>query len=128
MRLLLLTTAACVGLAACAPTAPDESAGVGFDSYDQNRRAQVDATLEGRTQPGTGRIDAPEDVESSSLDQDGGSDGASGGDDIAEMAAAAIDGSGAPGQAAPGPAPAPVTNSAGISNENDFDAVSNRRV
>ena len=83
----------------------------------------MDAQLEGRTQPGTGRIDAPEDVESSSLDEGGGS----GEDDIAAMAAAAIDGTGSPEQPAGGPAPTPVTNSVGISNENDFDAVSNRR-
>ncbi|ETX13895.1 hypothetical protein OCH239_06130 [Roseivivax halodurans JCM 10272] len=120
MRLLLLSSAACLGLVACTPTAPNDV--VGFESYDQSRRSQVDAQLEGRTQPGTGRIDAPENIQSSSLDQ-----GGSGGDDIAAMAAAAIDGTGNSGPVSGGPAPAPVTNSVGISNENDFDAVANQR-
>ncbi len=139
MRYLALTCATGLALSACAPTMPDDAAG--FDGYDNARRAQVDATLEGRSDPGTGRVEAPTPVESGGLD----GSGSGGGDDIAAMAAAALDGTGssASGTAFPQPglpagatgstggqgagAPPSVENEAGISNENNFDAVSNQR-
>ncbi|ETW13110.1 hypothetical protein ATO8_07861 [Roseivivax marinus] len=128
----LLPTAALVLAQACAPAIPDSGATVGFDRYDDNRRAQVDAQLEGTTNPGTGRLDSSPSVSESTLDS--GSNGGGGDDDIAAMAAAAIDGGGSNTRSSgmypevAGPAPGgTVSNSAGISSENDFDAVSSER-
>ncbi|ETX29510.1 hypothetical protein [Roseivivax isoporae] len=139
MRPFLITTAVALALAACAPV-PDSNPEAGFDGYDASRRAEVDAQLQGRTDPGTGRIAPAPEVSGSAID------GGAGGDDIAAMAEAAlsrgqtqggVDAS--PGNPPPqqtttssgvltgGTQPQAVTNSAGISVENDFDAVSSER-
>lgn len=96
--------------------APDTGAGVGFGSYEQYQQ-QREAQLAGQT-----TVPSAPPVSTETL----------GGGDVAAEAQAALDAtrshSGqAPLQASPSnPAPA-VTNVAGISRENDFEAVGNRR-
>ncbi|SIS77106.1 hypothetical protein SAMN05421759_103141 [Roseivivax lentus] len=123
-----LTILTCLGLAACSPSVPDSGAGVGFDNYDNydpNRRAAVDAQLQGRTnvQPPAGGFGTSGSAAGT---------GTGGGGDVAEMAARALGtetNSGAtPIQASPSnPAPQVVSNNVGISGEQDFDAVSGER-
>ncbi|MHA6345872.1 hypothetical protein [Roseivivax sp. CAU 1761] len=115
-------------LGACAPAVPDS--GAGFDAYDEGRRAAVDAELEGRTDPATGRSAAA--AQSPAPSAASGGAGASGDVDVAEMAAAALareQNSGqSPVDASPGnPAPAIAATVGGMSAENDFDAVSGER-
>ncbi len=129
MRFLLLGVAA-LALANCAPTMPDSAAGVsdrgvGFGSYE-DYAARRDAQLQGGGS--AYNVPAAADVESSSLD---------GGDSAAVTAArealardqAAEANSGVPPvNASPqNPAPQVVSNSAGISEENSFEAVSEER-
>ncbi|QFT64295.1 hypothetical protein SAMN05421853_102403 [Roseivivax halotolerans] len=122
MRFHILTPVALLALTACAPSVPDSGAGVGFDSYDDNRRAAVDAELQGT---GTTAVQPPADVSSQPLD---GASGTGGGDDVAEMAARALDGNSGPVDASPSnPPPQSVTNAAGISDEQNFDSVSGER-
>ncbi|SLN28103.1 hypothetical protein ROJ8625_01177 [Roseivivax jejudonensis] len=125
MRFVLLSTATALALAACAPSVPND-AGVGFDSYDENRRARVDSELATSLRPDVGMTQPAGNPPQSA----GDASGQGGGDDIAAMAAAALDrdpDAPASGAGAAGAAPGAVTNSAGISNENNFDAVSSRR-
>lgn len=91
---------------------PDSGAGVGFDDYQTYSERQVQAQADG-----TVTVSAPSPVETRSLD----------GTDL--EAGAAAQGSGvAPVGAAPQSAPAEaVTGADGISNENNFDAVSAQR-
>ena len=120
MRVLILSSATLLALAACSPSIPDSAAGVGFDNYDAQRRAAIDAELQGNA------IQPPAAVQSQPLG------GGSGGGDVADMAARALaqdtNSGAAPLQASPGnPAPQVVSNAAGISGEQDFDAVSGER-
>jgi hypothetical protein len=101
-RYLILGLAGAM-LAGCTTTIPDSGAGVGFGDYDDYNAAR-EAEL-------TGGVPAPAAVESTTLDGDG----------------ATMD-PGGPVQASPAnPAPEVVTNAAGISSENDFEAVSEER-
>ncbi len=99
---------ALAALAACQPAIPDSGAGVGFDRIDAERRAR-DAQLQG------GGVPAAPGVTTTTLDS-------------AEAAAAAraraANSGVAPLEANPSN---PAPGSAGISNENDFGAVSGRR-
>lgn len=121
MRYLILGVSA-LALAACEPSVPDSAAGVpdtgrgvGFGNYSEYERAR-EAQLSGQG----ASISAPVAVDSSPLDA-----GAEG--DAAARAAAANSGV-APVDASPSNAAPPVvTNSSGISNENNFEAVSTRR-
>lgn len=123
-----LVLAAAVALAACQPTVPDSGRGVGFgDQFTAEQRAR-DAALAGSSVP------APAQVSSAPL-------GATPADGSAEATAAetarvlaatrtgaASTNSGVePVNASPSNPPPPVLNSAGISNENNFDAVSGQR-
>jgi len=102
-----------MALSACAGgSVPDSGAGVGFDDYQTYSERQVQAQADG-----TVTVSAPSPVETRSLD----------GTDL--EAGAAAQGSGvAPVGAAPQSAPAEaVTGADGISNENNFDAVSAQR-
>lgn len=123
-----LVLAAAVALAACQPTVPDSGRGVGFgDQFTAEQRAR-DAALAGSSVPATAQ------VSSAPL-------GATPADDSAEATAAetarvlaatrtgaATANSGVePVNASPSNPPPPVLNSAGISNENNFDAVSGQR-
>ncbi|MCZ4351060.1 hypothetical protein O4H61_00885 [Roseovarius aestuarii] len=134
MRLIVLTTAL-VSLAACGPSIPESGpnsgTGVGFGSYSeyQANQAARDAQLEGSTLP------AASAVSTTSLDgaaAGGNSESAS----IAAQTRAALGtdpedlaaNSGQPiVQASPTNPPPAVVNSAGISIENDFEAVGAER-
>ncbi|MGJ8603834.1 MAG: hypothetical protein ACSHXH_06865 [Marivita sp.] len=109
---------ALLALTACASNIPDSAQGVGFDRYDtyQQRR---DAVLEGRAAPAT--ISAPPSVSGAPLSATGPLDQAA---LDARLSNSGVD----PVNASPSnPAPQIVENAAGISAENDFDAVSNTR-
>lgn len=135
MRFLVASFFALSAVAACSPSIPDSAAGVGFDNVDGNRRAAVDARLEGRA-PSTAVIPPAASVSTSTLGPQGSFTSAaataSAADDSLEadaMAALRAANSGQePLQASPSnPPPQVVSNSVGISNENDFDAVSDER-
>jgi hypothetical protein len=120
MRFLLVGVAF-AGLAACQPGIPDSRSGSGFDSYEQ--RSQRDAVLQ------SGTISAPSVVSEGPID-------GTASDAIDAARAALSDDSGsvaqsaaaAPLNASPTNAtPQVVTNSVGISDENDFNVVSDER-
>ena len=117
MKAFVVCGLAALSLAACAPSVPDSGSGVGFGDYDayEARNAARDAQLEGRTS-----IPAPAAVDSSALGSD---------DPVIRRAEAALNGSGGPAlQASPSnPPPQVVENAAGLSEENDFNAVSSER-
>lgn len=115
---------AIAGLAACQPTVPDSGKGVGFDDYDSyiaERRAR-DAALQG-----TETVQPPardgDEIARDTMAALGSGDTQ---DDAAAAAARAANSGEDPVQADPSN-PAPVLNSAGISRENDFSAVSDQR-
>lgn len=94
----------------CAPSVPDSGAGVGFGDYDAYQR---EAQLEGRS-----AVPPPPDVQSATLSND----------PVIAGAEAALNSGQPPLQASPAnPAPQVVENAAGISDENNFDAVSSER-
>ncbi|MEX1233873.1 MAG: hypothetical protein WEB56_02670 [Roseovarius sp.] len=127
--------AALTALAACGTSipesGPDNGAGVGFGDYSEYQ-ARRDAELAG------GALTAPDPVSASPLDGTGGAMSADSddSDDIAAQTRAAL-GTGPSDLSAnsdstgdlttPGNPSAPITNSAGISVENNFDEVSSRR-
>jgi hypothetical protein len=114
----LASGAALLAIAACTSQVPDSASGVGFNDYDgyQQRR---DAVLEGRAAPAT--IGAPPLVTAAPLSATGPLDPAT---VEARQANSGVD----PVNASPNnPAPQIVENAAGISGENDFDAVSGTR-
>lgn len=119
-----------VALAACQPAVPDSGRGVGFgDEFTAEQRAR-DAALTG------GDFPAPPPVNAAPLSATpaDGSAAATAAETSRILAATRpgvaqppLDASGAPLVASPtNPAP-PVVNSAGISNENNFDVVSGQR-
>lgn len=132
MRKIFLPLAAMAGLAACATQVPDSGAGVGFNDYD-NYTAAREAELRGQraaalppAQAVSGEVLEPA---SGPVAQGAASDDPSA---IAAETQAALNASArnsgvAPVQASPGnPAPEAV-NTFGISRENDFSAVDDRR-
>lgn len=116
MKRIILCGAAVAALSACQPSVPDSAAGVGFGDYGdyQQQRTQRDTALAGGQY-----VPPPASVTATPLD-----------DTEAQAAARAralnsgVDPVNASPQNLP---PAVVTNSAGISGENDFAAVSDRR-
>ena len=113
-------------LGACAPAIPDSGAGVGFKDYGQYRREKEarEAALAGNALP------APDAVSSEPLDATGQTASASEAERLAaetEAALGAANSGEVPLQASPSNPPPPVLNSAGISQENDFDAVGSER-
>ena len=105
-------------LAACAGPVPDSAQGVGFDRYDSYQQRR-EAVLDGRAAPTT--IGPPPTVTGAPLS-------ATGPLDAAALEARRANSGIEPIQASPGnPAPQIVENAAGISDENDFNAVSNTR-
>lgn len=114
----LASGAALLAISACTTQVPDSASGVGFNDYDgyQQRR---EAVLEGRAAPTT--IGAPPTVTGAPLSATGALDQAA---LDARQSNSGVD----PVNASPSnPAPQIVANSAGISGENDFDAVSGTR-
>ncbi|EBA09922.1 hypothetical protein SSE37_08938 [Sagittula stellata E-37] len=115
---------AALALTACTTSVPDSAAGVvdpgqgvGFNNYD-TYRAEREAQLNGTTGQ-SGVITPPAAVQSGTLDPQ---------DAAAARQAAALNSGQAPIDASPSnPAPQIVENSAGISGENDFNAVSAQR-
>ncbi|KNG92561.1 hypothetical protein [Pseudaestuariivita atlantica] len=112
MKRIFLCGAALVALAACQPAVPDSGAGVGFDRMDAERRArdaQLQRGLPSAQPVQTTTLDAA--VDQAERDADARARAANSGE-------APLDAS--PANPAPG-------GNAGISNENDFNVVSNQR-
>lgn len=105
-------------LAACAPAVPDSGAGVGFEDYGsyQQQRIQRDRQLAGET-----TVRVPQGQATVGPEQIAGPP-ETGEVDIARVAGAAIDAS----EGAAAPERAVNTNNPGISDEQDFSAVSER--
>ena len=104
---VFLTVAALGALAACAPQVPDSGAGVGFDRVDRERMARTrrDALLEGAAPVATTTLDSE-----------------------AQAQARAANSGVSPIEASPdNPPPQAVTDSAGLSREQDFQAVTGQR-
>ncbi|WP_297781628.1 hypothetical protein [uncultured Roseovarius sp.] len=121
---------ALVALVACAPAVPDSGAGVGFEdygTYEREKAAREAALAQGALPP-------PDAVSTEPLNATGQAMSA-GADDAAAIAAdarAALDAAAAnsgevPLQASPSNPPPAVENAAGISEENNFDAVGAER-
>ena len=141
MRFILGVTAL-VALAGCQPSVPDSGAGVGFGNYDeyQQQRTSRDAQLTGpvpnapvvSSEPlgsplpnDTGTAVATGTTTTTTPPLTNGGD--AGAEQIAASAAAALNSGVEPVQASP-TNPAPVQlNNPGISDENDFEAVSARQ-
>lgn len=103
---------AVLALASCQPAVPDSGSGVGFDRLDSDRRARADRDA---------RLQAAPGVETTTLEDESA-------EEQARARAQAVNSGQEPLQASPeNPAPQSVTNSAGISQENDFQAVSGER-
>ncbi|MFC4732816.1 hypothetical protein [Salipiger abyssi] len=117
MRTVFLCGVAALALSACATTTvPDSGAGVGFGDYQTYAQRQMAEQAQGG---GQSTVQPPTAVESQTLDSA----------DAQAAAEAAAQNSGvAPLDASPSnPPPQVVTNAAGISNENNFEAVSAER-
>lgn len=108
-----LTVCAAITLGACSPSIPDSGAGVGFGDYNEfeQKQAARDAALTGN---GSGALPAPQAVSSESL-----APASASGIAQANSAGDAV-------QASPSNAE-PVLRAGGISDENDFGAVSGQR-
>ena len=129
---VFLVLAAGVGLSACQPALPDSGRGVGFDSNFQNQQAQRNAAL-----ASSARVPPPASVSSAPLND--GSAEATAAETARILAATGPNGAGgvggtaasnsglAPLNASPSNPTPGVVNSAGISQENNFDAVSAQR-
>lgn len=117
----ILSLVALSSLAACAPKVPDSGAGVGFNSYSdyQARQDQRDQQLGGSGLPAPATVSSaplsalPDDPDSAER--------------LAAETAAALNSGRTPLEASPAnPAPVAV-NAAGISQENNFEQVSELR-
>jgi hypothetical protein len=131
MRFLMLSVAA-LALAACEPTIPDSAAGVpdtgrgvGFGDYKEYQARREAALNGGQASTGVTSLPGPNDVQAQTLP----SSGTSNGDEArAAQQAAELNSGVSPVEASPSnPAPQVVTNAAGISDENNFDAVAAQR-
>jgi hypothetical protein len=124
---VFFTFAAATALAACQPAVPDSGRGVGFDDSFRAEQQRRDAALAG------GSVPAPAQVTATPLGAPPAGSAAATAAETTAVLNATRAGSGVPtsGQAPlnaspSNPAPA-VVNTAGISNENNFDAVSGQR-
>ena len=124
-----LVTASLIALAACAPSipesGPDTGSGVCFGNYDEYE-ARREAELAGNPLPPANTVSTePLSATSTSETEQVAADvRAALDDDSAERAANSGE---AVVHASPDNAPPAVVNSAGISNENDFEAVGEQR-
>ena len=114
MKKVFLMSVAALVLAGCEQTVPDSGAGVGFGSYSEYeaRQAAREAQLNGGSLPPATAV-SEETLDSTS--------------DVAADASAVLDATRAPLDASPSNPPPAVLNAAGISKENDFDAVDSQR-
>ncbi|MDD9708059.1 hypothetical protein PVW53_10860 [Seohaeicola sp. SP36] len=104
-------------VAACAPQVPDSGAGVGFESYS-DYQARQSQQLQGQSLPAPATVSSAPLGSTAPLDPDA---------QLAADTAAALNSGRAPLEASPSnPAPVAV-NAAGISQENDFEEVSELR-
>ena len=128
MRVSMIALAL-VGLAACTTTIPDSGAGVGFDNSIEAHRAR-EAALAGSALPPPAAVSS--EVLSPAAGVPSTPPPASSSQDAILEASSSLDASSAnsgvaPVQASPSN-PAPVAlNNPGLSDENDFQAVSNRQ-
>ena len=129
MKKYLILGMACATLANCAQPVPDSGAGVGFGDYAQYEvdRARREALLQSGTPPAGAPMDATAGVLPSAPAVSTGAIATT------ELAAAGIGGQatapviGRAGlDATPGNAPPVIVESAGISDEQSFDAVAGR--
>lgn len=105
-----------VALAGCEAPIPDSGAGVGFNSYaEYQAQREADLISQGEGSGSTGSTGG--------LDTQSISNEALAAIDAAESGQASM----APTTTATGPTPSAVTNSLGISAENNFDAVASER-
>lgn len=130
---VFLCCAAFLGLVACAPAVPDSGQGVGFRDYDEYQREQAerDSMLTGTAIPpagvisdetaGTGRTVPQGQAQSVSVAPQNEAER------LAAETAAALNSGVAPVEASPSNPPPEAVNSAGISQENNFDNVSSLR-
>lgn len=144
---------AVLGLAACEPQIPDSGAGVGFDTSPFDPSPTVSstplgsplppadavstetltiasappsgATITGANSDAVGTLGSPNAVGASSYNVDTGDDIAA--DTAAALAAAQANSGVLPVEASPTNAAPPLLNNPGISDENDFQAVSTRQ-
>ncbi len=127
MRILtsLIAAAGLAGLAACAPNIPDSAAGVGFESYDRylaDRAARDRQLAQGNQVPQP--ITPPALPQTAAASQSAAP--LSPAEQTAADALAAIRPQTGPAAAAPA-VPVVQANNAGISDEQDFDAVASRQ-
>lgn len=118
MKSVFLCGVAALTLSACATSVPDSGTGVGFEDYRTYSQRQMDAQ---RQASGSDQmtVQPPTAVESQTLD---------GAEAQAANTAAAQNSGVAPVNATPSnPSPQAVSNSAGLSDENSFQAVSAER-
>ncbi|MCX7559079.1 hypothetical protein OS190_05820 [Sulfitobacter sp. F26204] len=133
---LPLVLAAGVALPACQPAVPDSGRGVGFgDDFVQQQRARDAALAQGTSLPAPAQVSATP-LGSAPADGSAEATAAETARVLAATRSGASNGLGntaatnsgvAPVIASPTNAPPPVLNAAGISNENNFDAVSGQR-
>ncbi len=118
---ILISSMALVGLAACQTAVPDSGTGVGFKDYNQYQaeKAARDAELAGQAVPPSNAI---------SGESSGSSAEALAAEAEATLLRTQANSGVVPVQASPSnPAPQTVSGAAGISSENDFNAVGAQR-
>ena len=129
IRMIGLTAMGAMTLAACEPTLPDSGAGVGFGSYEEYQRQQAarDAQLSGQAMPAApagANANAGAVVVTGSGAPLSAAAPQSDAERLASDTAIALNSGRQPIQASPSNAPPPISNGqAGISNENNFEAV-----
>ena len=116
----VLSLVALGALAACSPQVPDSGAGVGFGSYAeyQAQQAQRASQLQGQSLPPPATVSSVPLGSVPPLDPD---------EQLAADTAAALNSGRAPLEASPSNPPPVAVNAAGISQENDFEEVSELR-
>lgn len=123
LKTIMLSAISAAALAGCSASVPesgvpDAGEGVGFGSYEDYQRREA----ERRTQSSGGSLPAAQDVSEEPLDEDLATE------TQAVLDATRANSGEAPLEASPSnPPPDAVSNDAGISRENDFDAVGAQR-
>ncbi len=130
IRMIGLTVMGAMTLAACDPTVPDSGAGVGFGSYEEYQRKQAarDAQLAGQAVPPAPGVTvqpiSPGTTPAARLAATASAAPQTDAERLASETAAALNSGQQPVQASPSNPPPPLSGgNAGISNENNFEAV-----